>query len=295
MAHQQIRKFVNFGWGEDGLPSVKCRARVVLPPAVDCNCCYSWLSQRREKGKWCLARTSVEVRSVKGLEMVLCCRSDTGGGEVMSFSLFHVCGLRRMRVDGEAAPGLEVCLAGQLSRLQLLGVPSGHSEQGDGQTCTSWARLQVLHAFLAETFAFNNKALAAEAEVCERSERSTPHPFLQVCPLEWPLEGGKRASMEHLLLALRGITAMKAKEVPQRVRFAGSACPLCLEPWEEMPPERGAVALACGHGFCECCMATTVEHEQKSCPCCRQTIPAPGQVRVASKPPQAPLEEATLA
>merc|ERR1719309_1550065 len=147
----------------------------------------------------------------------------------MSFSLFHVCGLRRMRVDGEAAPGLEGCLAGQLSRLQLLAVPSGQSEQGDGQTCISWARLQVLHAFLAETFEFNNKALAEAlaAEVCEGSERSAPHPFLQVCPLEWPLEGGKRASMEHLLLVLRGITTMKAKEVPQRVRFAGSACPLC--------------------------------------------------------------------
>jgi len=238
---------------------------------------------------------SLEAHTGTASEMVLRCRPDSEGGEEICYPLVLVSGLRRLHVDGEAAPGLELRMAAQKPLLlQLLAVPSGRGEQGSGQACTSWARLQVLHAFLAGIFESNNKALAAE--VRDGSVHSTPQAFLQVCPLEWPHEGGRRASLEHLALVLRGVTTMKAKEVPQRARFAGPACPVCLDTWEEMPPERPAVVLACGHGFCERCLAITVEQEQqqKSCPTCRHSLKPPRQAQVANKRPQVPPEAAML-
>jgi len=225
---------------------------------------------------------------------VLCCRSDPEGDEEICFSLFQVSGLRRLRVDGEAAPGLEVRLAGRMPRLQLLAVPSGHGKQGGRQACTSWARLQLLHAFIALTFESKNEALAAQVQ--EGSARAMQQDFSQVCPLEWPLEGGQRASLEHLALVLRGVTTVRAREVPQLARFGEPACPLCLERWEEMPPERSAVVMACGHNFCELCLGTAVAHQQTSCPSCRQTLGPSEEAdhNMAGKRHSVPMEVATL-
>ncbi|CAE8676319.1 unnamed protein product [Polarella glacialis] len=81
--------------------------------------------------------------------------------------------------------------------------------------------------------------------------------------LEWPLDGGRRATLVHLAAVLRGITTVEAGEVLQRAQFPGTGCPLCLDSWEEMPGALPVVVLSCGHAFCEQCLARHVPHQER--------------------------------
>merc|ERR1719419_281883 len=161
MECQQTTKFVNFGWGENGLPSLRCRARLVPPPKLLTTCCFPWFSQEQKQGKWWSADVSLELRSSTESKMMLRCRSVEGNKEI-HFPLLLVSGLCRLRMENEIAPGLELRMGVHMLRLQLLGVPSGHSEQASQQTYTSWQRLRLFHAFLAATAEFYNEKFVAQ-------------------------------------------------------------------------------------------------------------------------------------
>uniref|UniRef100_A0A7S4VSS0 RING-type domain-containing protein n=1 Tax=Alexandrium monilatum TaxID=311494 RepID=A0A7S4VSS0_9DINO len=262
---------LDLGWGdEDGQALLRCRARIVVPPSVCTTICCPWSLLQAERDWW-PAQAWLQVRSESASETLLKVRRIDGrGAKEIKLPLSLVSGLHRLRVDGDEAPGMELRIARTRPRLQILALPLTGYTGGDEKAVTAWARLQLLHAFLAATAEAYNQALAEEASAGPVRQLVT-----RVWPLEWPHEDGRRASLAFLAKVLRGVTAMTAKEVMSHARFAGNHCPVCLESWEDMNPDRPAVALACGHGFCEQCLQPAVQHLQASCPTCRWAFGAP--------------------
>jgi len=48
-------------------------------------------------------------------------------------------------------------------------------------------------------------------------------------------------------------------------------CPVCFD--EVVADERGACALACGHEVHRDCYDQLIQHDHRSCPLCRETLP----------------------
>lgn len=257
------------GWGEGGSPALWCRARVVLPAVEKVLTCCSWAGLK-DPGGWRPARLSLALAGgAERSETVLRCSAEgsTAGGRQrpalqLQVPLVFIAGLRRLTIAGSEAPGLEVHFEGRRPRLQLLADLGGCGPDA----ATAGARLQLLHAFLAATAEVLNVALEPEPRRRFGWRRG---PRLCVEPLEWPHAAGRRASLKHLAAVLRGVIVVTTAEVQETARFGGSHCPVCLEQWDELPPDRSAVVLACGHAFCEACLGPAVERLRAACPSCR--------------------------
>lgn len=311
---------LDMGWGEgDGVASLRCRCRLVLPLAERlATCCRWWSWEPADESRWHIARTfrvSVLVAPDHSETMLRCEAEDRQFAQTLQAPLALINGLRRLRTSAGAPPGFELSFARSRHRLQLralegVGVAAGTSSVGStaagaagsgtaaeaaiteattgsaggavatggsgggggaleaevdgsegGKLVVYWARFQLLHAFLATT-------TEAVVELAAAGQLPPMRPVRRISPLEWPHADGRRASLGHIAAILRGVRAVTAGEILGLARFAGPSCPVCLEPWEEIPPDRPAVVLACGHAFCEACLSPAARL-QAACPSCR--------------------------
>mmetsp|Transcript_63161 Transcript_63161/g.137317 ORF Transcript_63161/g.137317 Transcript_63161/m.137317 type:complete len:288 (-) Transcript_63161:149-1012(-) len=254
---------VNLGWGDEGSNTIGCRARMILPtPSFLPTCCWPC-----ENTDWLPVQVSVEVlvdsASSRPVETLLRCErrgsGSSGLGLRVVLPLSRISSLSRLCLGGpgehgDSLPGLELRVTGKRSRLQLMAAGAVASENR-----STVARFQLLHAFLA-----------AVAEGI--SEANPDSEVRRVEPLEWPHEDGRRASLAYLASVLRGVEVVEPVDVLRRARFAGPACPVCMELWGDLSRDRPAVVLSCGHAFCEQCLGQSVAHSRASCPTCRSNF-----------------------
>lgn len=277
-------RLLDFGWGDgDGTASIRCRGRAVLP-LVDwlANCC-GWREGAQKATPWQSARVLRVTIHIAGdrSETVLRCTAEESG-IVFEKPLSAISSLRRLRRSADEPPGMELTFIGQRTRLQLRALEGGeakHVTEYDNPVIVAFVRFQCLHAFLTACGEAHNAAHAQAAGArLRRWHRKL------VSPLEWPHPEGRRASLAEISAVLRGVRATKAGEVRGLARFAGLACPVCLDPWEEMPASRPAVTLNCGHAFCEACLGPAVAQLQAACPSCRTQLGPAGATSPSQQP-----------
>ncbi|CAE7806019.1 unnamed protein product, partial [Symbiodinium sp. CCMP2456] len=162
------------------------------------SCCSFWPQM-----PWRPAKVGIFI-APDSRELVLRCEADGAGQAV-----FRLGQLRSLRCLSTRPPALELYFRSLGHRLQLRA-----SDLSEKPSEVSWARFQLFHAFiacLAETMQENRVRMEA---------------------VEWPMQGGRRATLVHLAKRLRGVTTTTAEELS--APFAGTCCPLCLELWESM-------------------------------------------------------------
>ncbi|CAK0864368.1 unnamed protein product [Prorocentrum cordatum] len=244
-------EFVSLDFGSGGSPELHCRARTVHPclaRLAELHCCCGL-----QHGRWRSALVSVTAGPGAGSLLLRCTLA--GDASSLALPLLDLRGLRRLPSPRGGPPGLELRFAGRRPRLQLRALAPGGPESLPGP------RLQLLHAFLA--------ALAEERQSHRRPRA--------VVPLQWPLEEGRKASLEHLAAVLRGVTLASAADVGQRAPFAGAGCAVCLQRWQDAEPAASVAVLRCGHAFCEDCLFSSAVQLRASCPTCRADFGPPGQ------------------
>lgn len=232
------------GWGDGNSQVLRCLARVVLPLAQRVLTCCQWWAELHQQAGWQPTEVSLECAPGRS-DMLLRCKAEGGAHGELRAPLMMVTGIRRLRSSCGAGsiPGFELRFARRRPRVQFLAATDGSSPAD----LTAVARFQLLHAFLAAT---------------------ASHMIPRVSPLEWPHEEGRRASLVHLAAVLRGVEVVEARDVEVRARFSGTICPVCLDAWDQMPPDRIVAVLFCGHAFCEQCLGPAVTQLQ-ACPSCR--------------------------
>lgn len=290
-SHDQ--QVLDLGWAEEGSSSrtLRCHVRVVTPLADSCALCCPFWGTLQDTFLWRLARVSVaiarepldeldaaSVGAASISETLLVCETEDGS-DMLRLPLSKLSGLRRLRLPRTqrslaqlTPPGIEIRLLDSSARLQLLAlVPGGAGGRVSALALDeAIARFQLLHAFIAAVAESFSDALVAAAQ----AEGAEPPALPFISPIEWPCEEGRRASLSRLAAVLRGVEVMSLAEVQSRAAFAGSGCPVCLEAWEEFPPERPVATLACGHAFCEECLGKTVALGSAACPSCRREFGA---------------------
>eukprot|EP00929_Paragymnodinium_shiwhaense_P015212 TRINITY_DN123277_c0_g1_i1.p1 TRINITY_DN123277_c0_g1~~TRINITY_DN123277_c0_g1_i1.p1 ORF type:complete len:273 (-),score=33.82 TRINITY_DN123277_c0_g1_i1:53-871(-) len=123
-------------------------------------------------------------------------------------------------------------------------------------------RLCQLHAWVCHAL----EDLSNETEL----HSCTPHYWTSGISVEWPV-GSKQDALKHLAAMHYHIDLVAVREVLKSCEFAGTECPICLEPWIQMPQDAPAVALPCGHGCCEGCLDRlgVFAGARLDCPVCR--------------------------
>jgi len=271
---------LDLGWGEVGSTSLLCRMRVVQPMVELFLTCCSWSGTARDKADWKLAKVSVSLSDhVEGRqELLLRCVLEERAGQ-LSIPFARISGLRRLRSGSSPTPGLELRFSKHRLRLQLLAHAANKATPPEDELPE--ARFQLLHAFLAATAEEYHAALAEDPD---ESVRRAP----RISPLEWPHEGGRRASLIQLAWALKRIQVVTASTIEEHAQFAGSGCAVCLDSWEAMPPDRSVTALNCGHAFCEQCLGKHLAQMQAQCPTCRAEMGTRRSSSIPSLPPTPP-------
>lgn len=151
-----------------------------------------------------------------------------------------------------ALTGFEVCLDGSGEWLRLAVLPADQS---------TLVRLQLVQTWIC-------RALEAQQEVYTRF--FCHGAWAYVVPVEWPM-GGRENALGQLAGAQCGVHFVSVHQLGSTCRFAGDACPVCLEHWVSMPPGAMAVALPCSHACCAECLglAAGTQWWSTACPVCR--------------------------
>lgn len=123
-------------------------------------------------------------------------------------------------------------------------------------------RLRQIHAWVCHAL----EDLSNETE----EHAMTPHAWTSGITVMWPI-GSKAEALRHLAAQHYQISLTTVRQLLTGSKFAGSECPVCLEPWATMAPDAPAAALRCGHACCEACLDRCGVRAgvRLDCPVCR--------------------------